>query len=1318
MFKKLLYTLLGASMMVGTIALAAPTAQNFTNIQPFITDTYDNGTSTLEWFHVYTKTLCLSGDCKSAWPTTFGYPFPNDATTTILTFTNGLKAGTSIVPVSNGNTSLGSVFNGFSALWLKDSASAFDVGLQITNTGASGSQNLTFDVGNYSPTLHFLGGAGDPTLGDWFDQGVKTTSSPTFAYASTTAVSGTAVCISTDCRTTWPSGGSSFGYLFPSNATTTNITFSGGLTGALTGNASTATALQNARTIGTLTGDATSAGSSFDGSANNTNALTLATVNSNVGSFTNANITVNGKGLITAASNGSAGGSGSVSTSSPETAGYFPTWTTTNGFPALLAGTSQIFQNGSNIGIGTTTPTALLDVAGQAYFGVAGLASGSLGTTFNSYTADLNANVIANSFQALGSVNTNGNVQAVQFTVTDNGILSPATLTGLNGLATKSGGGNITTLTGIQASARIVGTTTAGTVNGFVSQTRVQTGTTATVLNNFNATAGTVTGTIGTSYGFHTAAQKVSGVTTGYGFASDGASDLNYVLGLFGIGTSTPGTALSIGATNGINIGSTGTSTWGSAVNGINITNGCFAVNGTCLTSGGGGTVTSVTGTYPVVSSGGNTPAISLAFGTTTTNIWSNQQTFSGGFLSVGSSTINGSFHLPLADGGLAIFSGLVSSGATTTAGTGLTYSGNAFNVNTTQNIAKLSNLTSNGFVKTSGSDGTLSIDTNTYATFAYPFGNQLGGGNATSSLTGFSGGILVTASSTFTGSTNFPLGIWNSSGNVGIGSTSPGSLLSIGSQGTGTNFFNNSTTTKDGIGGYNITNGCFAVGGVCLSSGSTPIGTTGQVSYFNGTNTQIGTSSIFINTKQWVGIGSTTVANPFDVEVPIIVTSGSIGSGGTITTSGSYTIHTFTSSGTFVAPTGTTSVEYLIVAGGGGGGKENYSSGTGGGGGAGGMLQSAGGTVSTITPGNSYSIVVGAAGAGYTGGVGGGSNGGNGGDSTFNGLTATGGGGGGGGNGSGGGGSNGGSGGGAANSTNPGTGSQGSNGGNGGTGGGTAGSGHGGGGGGKSAAGGNGSSGVGGTGGNGSANSISGASVTYAGGGGGGGSTSAAAGGTGGGGNGCIYNAQAGTNGTANTGGGGGGVCNANAGGDATATTGGTGIVIVRYLTPSSVTTIVSEPALEVTASSTVNIGTSTPLHNAQLTIASTLGFPVFWASSIISTVFYKVIFLIDSVAHIITGGPAPTCGTGCAAIAGNDTNMRVTAGSSVTSITVNFANAWTNSSGTSITPICIANEESAGTVASNASSTPSTVVITTLSALTTKFIAVHCEASDNFTF
>ena len=44
------------------------------------------------------------------------------------------------------------------------------------------------------------------------------------------------------------------------------------------------------------------------GDATGSTALTLATVNSNVGSFTNADITVNAKGLVTAAANGSSAG--------------------------------------------------------------------------------------------------------------------------------------------------------------------------------------------------------------------------------------------------------------------------------------------------------------------------------------------------------------------------------------------------------------------------------------------------------------------------------------------------------------------------------------------------------------------------------------------------------------------------------------------------------------------------------------------------------------------------------------------------------------------------------------------------------------------------------------------------------------------------------------------------------------------------------------------------------------------------------------------------------------------------------------------------
>jgi len=79
----------------------------------------------------------------------------------------------------------------------------------------------------------------------------------------------------------------------------------GTITAALTGNASTATAWQTSRNL-SLTGDGTATLSAVDGTAAVSAALTLATVNSNVGSFGSTTaipvVTVNAKGLVTAAS--------------------------------------------------------------------------------------------------------------------------------------------------------------------------------------------------------------------------------------------------------------------------------------------------------------------------------------------------------------------------------------------------------------------------------------------------------------------------------------------------------------------------------------------------------------------------------------------------------------------------------------------------------------------------------------------------------------------------------------------------------------------------------------------------------------------------------------------------------------------------------------------------------------------------------------------------------------------------------------------------------------------------------------------------------
>jgi hypothetical protein len=260
------------------------------------------------------------------------------------------------------------------------------------------------------------------------------------------------------------------------------------------------------------------------------------------------------------------------------------------------------------------------------------------------------------------------------------------------------------------------------------------------------------------------------------------------------------------------------------------------------------------------------------------------------------------------------------------------------------------------------------------------------------------------------------------------------------------------------------------------------------------------------------------------------------IPTGGSVSTSGNYRVHTFSSSGTFQT-FGALTVDYLAVAGGGGGSQ--------GGGGAGGHLPISSASLSV----GSYSVIVGAGGSGqqntraYAGGDGS--------NSSFNSSIAIGGGGGGaygdegvavrngraGGSGGGGGGL-------FTNQTyTPGgssTAGQGSAGGysedlvNGRAGGG----------GGAGSAGQNGGSGA--AGGSGLASSITGTSTYRAGGGGGGASVSGipGTGGVGGGGNGGKYQTSNSTAGSVNTGGGGGGGSADMNGGSA----GGSGVVVIRY--------------------------------------------------------------------------------------------------------------------------------------------------------------------------
>ena len=118
----------------------------------------------------------------------------------------------------------------------------------------------------------------------------------------------------------------------------------------------------------------------------------------------------------------------------------------------------------------------------------------------------------------------------------------------------------------------------------------------------------------------------------------------------------------------------------------------------------------------------------------------------------------------------------------------------------------------------------------------------------------GISGPSFAIGSST---QTDF---IVNSGGYVGIGTTTPGSILSIGSLAN----FTTATTTFYGTGGINLAAGCFAVGGTCISgsggSGTVNSGTQGQFPFYNGSGTTLtATSSLFVSQAGNIGIGTTS---------------------------------------------------------------------------------------------------------------------------------------------------------------------------------------------------------------------------------------------------------------------------------------------------------------------------------------------------------------------------------------------------------------------------------------------------------------------------
>jgi hypothetical protein len=215
---------------------------------------------------------------------------------------------------------------------VKESTTTAGTGTVTLLGAAPGFQSFAV-VGNANTTYYTIAGQ---TTSEW-EVGIGTYTSSGTTLARTTVLSNSAG--TQPSALSFSAGTKDVFVTYPSSKSV-NLDASGNATALgtpaafvgtnITGTASGLTS-GNVTTNANLTGDVTSSG----------NATTLATVNSNVGSFTNSSITVNAKGLITAASSGAGSVFGTDTQVTYNNAG-------------TMAGSANLTFNGTNLTCGGT----------------------------------------------------------------------------------------------------------------------------------------------------------------------------------------------------------------------------------------------------------------------------------------------------------------------------------------------------------------------------------------------------------------------------------------------------------------------------------------------------------------------------------------------------------------------------------------------------------------------------------------------------------------------------------------------------------------------------------------------------------------------------------------------------------------------------------------------------------------------------------------------------------------------------------------------------------------------------------------------------